>query len=56
MNAHDASAFTTLENIQTSNPQGYLTAHVTFASPGTARLAWTAPSGAVLYSRSTPIG
>jgi hypothetical protein len=49
-------AFATIAVIETRNPQGFLVAHITFPAAGTARLAWTAPSGAVLYSRTTPIG
>jgi hypothetical protein len=49
------SAFATIAVIETRNPQGFFTAHVKFPQPGTARLAWTAPGGDVLYSRATPI-
>lgn len=53
--ARNSSTFTALRAIQTSNPQGFLLGHVTFPSAGAARLAWTAPGGAVLYSRATPV-
>jgi len=47
-----ASTFTSLRDLQTSNPQGFLIAHVALSSPGGLRLAWSDPAtGQVYHSR-----
>jgi hypothetical protein len=51
-----ASAFATLQQVQTANPQGFIVAHVTLTTPGSLRLAWQDPtSGQVYYSRVVAI-
>jgi hypothetical protein len=49
-------SFETASVFQTLNPEGFFYIHVPFASAGSVRLAWLAPSGAVYYSRTVPIG
>jgi hypothetical protein len=54
--AAGASAFTTLQPVQTANPQGFILAHVPLTTAGSLRLAWQDPtSGQVYYSRVVAI-
>jgi hypothetical protein len=51
-----ASAFTTLQQVQTANPEGFIVAHVSLSTPGSLRLAWTDPtSGQIYYSRTVAV-
>jgi hypothetical protein len=51
-----ASAFASLQAVQTASPQGFLLAHVAVPTPGLLRLAWTdASAGEVFYSRSVQV-
>ena len=51
-----STAFTTLASVQTANPEGFLSGHVTFPSAGAARIAWTDPAtGAADHSRAATV-
>ena len=42
--ARNSSTWTTLESVQTTNPRGFLEAHVALTAPGSLRLAWADPA------------
>jgi hypothetical protein len=46
----------TLASVSTQSPEGFVLTHVAIPSSGQVRLAWHSPSGAVLFSRSVPVG
>jgi hypothetical protein len=48
-------AYRTIASLTTRNPTGFLQVQVTLPGSGAVRLAWRAPSGAVLYSRSAGV-
>jgi len=47
--------FRQLATVTTSDPSGFVTTHVKPPGSGLIRLAWRAPSGAVMYSRSVAV-
>ena len=48
-------AYHTLAGVRTTDPGGALTAQVRPPGTGLLRIAWTAPGGAVRYSRAAPV-
>jgi hypothetical protein len=48
-------AWSTVREVQTSSPEGFLVAHVPLPAAGTVRLAWLDPSGTTYYSRPVSI-
>ncbi len=53
--AHGSSHWTTLTQVQTRNPEGYLVAHVSIPSAGDVRLGRLYPGGTAVFSRSVPV-
>jgi hypothetical protein len=54
--AAGGAAFATLRTVQTSNPRGFVLAHVLFPTRGQLRLSWRDPASGIVYdSRTAPI-
>jgi hypothetical protein len=47
--------YRTLASVTTSDPSGFVTAHVQFPGTGAVRLAWTSPAGQVIHSRAVGV-
>lgn len=47
--------YRTLRTVQTTNPDGFITAEIAFPASGSVRIAWTSASGALFYSRAASI-
>ncbi|HEY8763563.1 MAG TPA: hypothetical protein VIM18_05220 [Solirubrobacteraceae bacterium] len=47
--------YRTLTTVTTSDPSGFLTAHVQLPGTGALRLAWSAPGGQILHSRAVGV-
>jgi len=49
--SNPSSSFATLRTVPLTNPHGYFDVRMQFSSSGSLRLAWTDPSGALVFSR-----
>ena len=53
--SNGGAAFKTIRRVTIADSYGYFTAHVTFPSSGSVRIAWSGPGGRLFYSRIAPV-
>jgi hypothetical protein len=53
--ARGSTTWTNLTTVSSSNPEGFLTTHVSLPSAGGLRMAWTGPGNTVLTSRTAAV-